>query len=209
MNNNNSQAADPMAYPAKRRLPMRSITFSPSNALRALILKIALVTNRSPSEVLDDLLVQAAGGKIHWVTVQPRCGEGAGVSLQQVNEALEKIFFMLRDAKGVIARGGSDAQHKIISEVVIKSLELWSHAQSLAETTFYSFEQIQIGRAVYAEMVRAMESAKKQETDEVAKKEKADSKVIEGYRARLEKYQAVVEMLTRLGFSPEGPQNAN
>jgi hypothetical protein len=63
------------------------------------------------------------------------------------------MFFLLRDAKGVITRGGSDAQRTMIEEILTKSLELWAHAQSLASSTFYSHEEIELGRAAYQSVV--------------------------------------------------------
>jgi hypothetical protein len=174
-----------------------------------LLLKISYETGRPVKDVLDDLLIQAAGGQINWITVKPQCDAGAGVALEKVNETLEKAYFFLRDAKGVVSHGSFEEQRKKVAEVEGKSLELWAHVQGLASKTFYSYDQIQIGRTVYTEMARSLAVVQKQETEETAKKEKADTKALDGFRTRIAKYQTVIDMLARLGFSPEGPQNTD
>ncbi len=204
-NPNNNSAS----FPGNRRLPFKSIPLTPSKALRMLLLKISYETGRPVKDVLDDLLVQAAGGKIVVITVKPQCDVGAGVALEKVNEAVEKSYFFLRDAKGAVSHGSFEEQRKTVADIEGKVLELWAHVQSLASKTFFTHEVIEIGRAAFLSESEDLVESKKHEAEELAKKDKGDAKAIERIRRNISKQQALIQMLARLGFSPEGPQLAN
>ena len=195
----------PESFFKKLERRVRKVTVPISDRLYAYIERIQCETGKDFKSILMELIDRLVSGQLHWIFIRPVCGAGAGVTLQTVNDKLSKTFFLLRDAKGVIARGGSEDQRLKIEKALLEALELWTHSQKLASETFYSLEELRRGREAYNYVNAWADAKKKKLAEENAKGEKGDRKLVEHLGTQIANLDVVTAVLTRLGFSPEGP----
>jgi hypothetical protein len=202
--NTNPEANSPKDNP-KPRLPFKEVTIRPRDELRQRILEIQLKTGKTASAILEELLCKAAGMPINWTVIEPKNGQDAGVSLNEVEKALSNVFFALREVKGIIKSHGSREVQFKVDALVTVAMMLWAHAQSLAKSTFYDDTGLAAGRRAFRFITswRAQRQAKL--TEELAKGEAGDAAAIKEHKVVISEYDEVLKVLTRLGFSPTGP----
>jgi hypothetical protein len=180
----------------KPRLPFKQMTITPSGALRQRILELCEATKKTPKEILHDLLMAASGAKVNLVIVSPVNGEAAGIALDKVTSTIASAALTFRDLKGAVSRGTAE-QQTVVTQAYKEALELWAHAQNLADTTFYSTPTMQAGREAWKTIHVAIEKHEKTESG-------PDAKAAAASRDLLKRWRPVLLILTRLGFSPEG-----
>lgn len=202
---NPSPAAPSTTAKPQPRLPFKEVTIYPKRELRQRILEIQLKTGQTAAEVLEDLLCAAAGIPINLTVIEPKNGAEAGVTLMKVDELLEKTFFAFKNIKGLVRTHGDHNHQAKIHQLTNEAMELWVHVQCLAKATFYDKVDLIAGRKVFRLVMGFRASAQKTIEAEVAKGDGADQSLIEDRRMRIADYAAVLPVLTRLGFSPEGP----
>lgn len=189
----------------KPRMPFREVTIRPRPELRQRILEIQLKTGKTANVILEELLCTAAGMPIQWMTIMPKNGTDAGISLKEVEKALTDVFFAVRDLKGLVKSNGSREASAKIDSVVVKAMALWAHAQSLAKDTFYDEVRLVGGRRVFSLVSSWKGQVQTEIVEELRNGATEDSKVVQNKKTVIASYDAVLTVLSRLGFSPAGP----
>lgn len=202
--NTNPEAPSPKDNP-KPRLPFKEITIRPRPELRQRILEMQLRTGKTANVILEELLCKAADMPISWTVIEPKNGQEAGTSMNEVEKALTNVFFAVREVKGVIKSHGSREAQAKIDAIVTLAMMLWAHAQSLAKSTFYDDMGLAAGRRVFRIVTTLKTNAQTKLDKEMAKGEAGDAEAVRNNKTFIPECDEVLKVLTRLGFSPAGP----
>jgi len=186
------------------KLPLKEVTIRPNTELRLKILKISHETGMSAPVVLERLVAQAAGLKVTWIVVRPQFGSDVGVSLQRIAATMEQVYIAIRNAKGLIASHGTDQQRRVIDEIYARALELSALAEALAKGTMYNHDELVRCRQVFNRVSSWRRKALKELAEEQSKGADGDSEKIHDCNIRQDQFATAIEVLKRLGFSPEG-----
>jgi hypothetical protein len=190
------------------RLPLKSVSFKPSDGFRLRVQKLALLTKQPPTIVFEQLVAIAAGMDVRPVQICPQNGPETGIALESVTKVLQIAQNCIRCLESKENPPADKVQ--ALREGYVATIELLIAADKLAGETFYNHQTLVRMQAFAFKNNEAMsklsaEIASLEKTISAGASDEQKHKVekLGILKSNLEARKELATVLVRLGFAPE------
>ncbi len=190
------------------RLPLKSVSFKPSDGFRLRVQKLAIMTKQSPTIVFEQLMAIAAGMDVRPVQICPQNGPETGIALESVTKVLQIAQNCIRCLESK-ENPPADMVQKL-REGYVATIELLIAADKLAGETFYNHQTLVTMQAFalknneeMTKLSAEIASLEKTMSAEVGEAQKHKAEKLGILKGNLEARKELATVLVRLGFAPE------